>query len=217
MTSNLVTLNVMLTVIGREIHPFEVKVRLTDTVETFKEHLKNSLDITGRLTTKNGEHLDSLLQRSLKEVGILPNSTVVMTSFKSNIRLQHSHTITVHLKNYSDFKFKVRSATDVDELRHIVQDKLGMPIGEQVYMQHGKVLRRGIKVVSLCQHGRGKLILIWQPSPKPEPEPRRRALLRQAHSTYISHSHYCLLPYKSGIFVVKKCHDCTLMRILYEN
>lgn len=170
-TSNLVALNVRFSCVGLKTKPLKLKaqVRLTDTVEALKVHLKASHDISGSLKDEAGRRLDrhDQMKTCLQDLGTSRNSTVLMTSYKSYNRLQHSHPITIHVENYGDFTVKVRSVTDIDELRHIIQDKLGMPMEEQVYTQGGKVLRRNIKVVSRCghEHGRDMLTLIWQPRP----------------------------------------------------
>lgn len=169
-TSNLIPVKLNFSCVGATTKPsrFSVKVKPTDTVEWLKNHLKNSHDISGSLKDEAGRELDcpELIKSSLQDVGISRNSVVVMKSYKSYNRLQHSHPITIHVLSYGDFTVKVRSATNLDELRHIIQDKLGIPFEEQIYTQGGKGLRKDIKVVSRCGHARGrdKLTLKWQPA-----------------------------------------------------
>lgn len=125
------------------------------------KHLKASLDISGSLTTKSGQQFDEHMKstRTLQDVGIVDHPNVVMKSFKTYHRLQHTHPVTIYTKNNEKFTVKVRSVTDITELKHIVQDKLGIPMDEQLYSQNSRLLKKEIRVVSLCQHGRGKLML----------------------------------------------------------
>lgn len=160
------------------IPQFTVNVRLTDTVQAFKDHLQFSHNIAGLLKNEAGMQLDLScnMKTSLQALGLRSNSVVVVESFKQYNRLQYSYQITIHVKNHRDIKFKVRSATDIDELRHIVQDKVGMPIEEQVYAQgQSSGLKKDVRVASRFHHGKDKLTLIWQP--------RRRSQAGIFHNT----------------------------------
>lgn len=145
----------------------EVRVRPTDSVHALMKHLKASHDVSGSLTTKNGEQFDEHMKstRTLRDVGIAEHDVVVMKSFKTYHRLQHAHPVTIYMKNNEKFTVKVRSVTDISELKHIVQDKLLIPMDEQQYSQNVKLLKKEVRVVSLCQHGRGKLILTTKSDP----------------------------------------------------
>ena len=168
--SSLITVNVDFNCVGLKTKPsrLSVQVRPTDTIKWFKNHLKNSHDISGSLKDHAGTQLDRpwQMEMSLRDLGITHNSAVEMTSYKSYNRLQHSHPVTIYVESLGDLTIKVRSATDMEELRHIIQDKLGMLMEEQMYTQGGKgLIRRNMKVVSRCgcAYGRDKLTLKWQP------------------------------------------------------
>lgn len=145
----------------------EVRVRPTDSVHALLKHIKASHDVSGGLTTNHGEQFDKHTKstRTLQDVGIADHPVVVMKSLKTHRRQQHIHPVTIYRKSNENFTVDVRSVTDISELKHIVQDKLAIPMDEQQYSQKAKPLENDVRVVSLCRHGRGKLILTTKSDP----------------------------------------------------
>lgn len=131
---------------------FFIRVRLTDCIEDLMIHLKVSKGITGKLAHR-GESLQKLNPKmTLAEAGIIPNAILEMESYKAAKRFTHN--IPVKLPNSNVINVQVHSGTTIGDLKHKIQDEIGMPVEEQLLEYSGKILHHDKLSVEICGHKR---------------------------------------------------------------
>lgn len=112
-------------------------VRDNASVADFKEHLKQSFSVVGSLIFENNPLKDSA---TLEESGITSGSRINMRSFSPRKTLT-SHPIKIKIPDTTKpIVFQVLPQAHLSNLTHMLQDKCGMPVEEQVWYKKGKLL-----------------------------------------------------------------------------
>lgn len=136
---------------------FIVRVQLTDSYGDTLNHLKASKGVTGRLVMER----EPSKRMTLAEAGILPGAVLEMESFTPAKRF--SHNIPVKLPNGTEINVQVHSSSTIGDLKHKIQDEIGMLVEEQSLEYNGRRLNQDKVSVEICGHKKTPLILKWQP------------------------------------------------------
>jgi len=138
---------------------FTVRVQLTDCYEDFMNHLKASKGVTGRLVMER----EPSKKMTLAEVGIPPGAVLKVESFKAARRFDHK--VPVKLPNGTVINVPVHSSSTISDLKHMIQDEIGMPVEQQSLEHNDKHVNQDKKiVVEIVGHKTTPLILKWVPS-----------------------------------------------------
>ena len=137
---------------------FDVRFRLSDRIEDFMHHLKASKGLTGSLVT------DKKLNKrmTLAKAGIHPDDVVEMESYTPAKRL--SHNIPVKLPDGTVIFVQVHTSSTIGDLKHRIQDEIGMPAEEQTLEYSGRHLKHDKLSVDICGHKKTPLVVKWMPS-----------------------------------------------------
>lgn len=137
---------------------FEIRFRLSDRIEDFMNHLKASKGIIGKLVRKD-EVSDRM---TLAEAGILPGEVIEMESYTPPKRSTYS--IPVTLPDGREINIPVHSRSTVHDLKHKIQDEIGMHAEEQLLKWNGKQLKQDKLSVEICGYKKIPVVLERQPS-----------------------------------------------------
>ena len=153
------TLIICFTTIGlhKEETFFKVRVRNSSSIGDVKDHLKASIDIVGRFTSKNLNLSDKL---TLKEAGIITGTILEMESFRKPKRFTHK--IPVKVIGGKEINVQVHQGTTARDLKHKLQDETGMPVEEQILEYNGRPVNQRGTVVEICRHKKTPIILKWR-------------------------------------------------------
>ena len=135
---------------------FKTMARESTCIEDLMHHLKASNGITGKLVDKR---LSSKL--TLSEAGIVTNTVLEMESFTPAKRFTYN--IAVKLPDGVVINVHVHSGTTIAELKHKIQDEIGMPVEEQVLEYSGRPVKHERLTVEICGHKKTPFVLKWQP------------------------------------------------------
>ena len=125
-----------------------VKIPESSSIRDLKEHLKISKGITGKILMNERELSNSM---TLKELEIVTGTVLEMKSFTP--AKQYTHSIQVKRPNGAVMNVLVYSGTTTGGLKHILQDKIGMPVEEQVLeYDDGMIVQDKKRVVEICVH-----------------------------------------------------------------
>ena len=125
-----------------------VSIRQSNSIRDLKDHLKLSRGITGRILMNDRELSNS---KTLKELGIVTGTVLEMKSFTP--AKQYTHSILVKRVNGTVISLQVHSGTTTGGLKHILQDKIGMPVEDQVLEYDGlQIVQDKKRVVEICVH-----------------------------------------------------------------
>jgi len=137
---------------------FIVQVRLTDSYGDFLNHLKASKGVTGRLVTER----ELSKGMTLAEAGIRPGAVLEMESYTPAKRFDHK--IPVKLPNGTEINVQVHNKSTIGDLKHKIQDEIGMLVEEQSLEYNGRRLNQHKVAVDICGHKKTPPILKWVPS-----------------------------------------------------
>ena len=115
-------------------------------VRDFKEHLKLTKGITGRILM-NKKELN--INKMLKELGIGTGTVLVMKSYTKVKDFNHS--IGLKCLDGTVIIVQVHEGTTIKGLKHIILNEVGMPVEEQV-LEHGgtQIMQDKKLVVDIC-------------------------------------------------------------------
>ena len=113
-----------------------VKIQESCCIRDLKDHLKLSRGITGKILMNERELSNSM---TLKELEIVTGTVLEMKSFTP--AKQYTHSILVKRMNGTVISVQVHSGTTTGGLKHILQDKIGMPVEEQVLEFDGMIVQ----------------------------------------------------------------------------
>lgn len=136
---------------------FIVRIRLTDSYGDFLNHLKAGKGVTGRLVMDR----EPSNRMTLAEAGILPGGVVKMESYTPAKRFDHK--IPVKLPDGTEIDVLVHNKSTIGDLKHKIQDEIGMLVEEQSLEYNGRRLNQDKVSVEICGHRKTPLILKWQP------------------------------------------------------
>ena len=124
-----------------------VRIRQSSSIRDLKDHLKLSRGITGKILMNERELSNST---TLKELGIVTGTVLEMKSFTP--AKQYNHSIPVKRPNGAMMNVQVHSGTTTGGLKHIIQDKIGMPVEDQVLEYDDMIVQDKKRVVEMCVH-----------------------------------------------------------------
>ena len=104
-----------------------VRIPQSSCIRDLKDHLKLSKGITGRISVNEKELSNN---KTLNMLRIVSGTVLDMKSFTP--AKQYTHSILVKRVNGTVISVQVHSGTTTGGLKHILQDKIGMPVEEQV-------------------------------------------------------------------------------------
>jgi len=137
---------------------FIVRVRLTDYYEDFLNHLKASKGVTGRLVMETEPNK----RMTLAEVGIPPGAVLKVESYTPPRRFDHK--VSVKLPDGTVIDVQVNNKSTIGDLKHKIQDEIGMLVEEQSLEYNGRYLNEDKVAVEICGLEKTPLILKWVPS-----------------------------------------------------
>ena len=128
---------------------FTVRVRQSSCIGDFKYHLKASKDITvmQKKLFYAGKWLNDKM--TLVEAGITENTIVEMESFRPPRRFTNN--IAVKLPDGEVVNVRVHRSTTIEELKHKIQDEIGMPIEEQILELSGRRVEENKAVTEIYE------------------------------------------------------------------
>ena len=125
-----------------------VRIPQSCCIRDLKDHLKLSKGITGRISVNEKELSNN---KTLNVLGIVSGTVLDMKSFTP--AKQYTHSILVKRVNGTVISVQVHSGTTTGGLKHILQDKIGMPVEEQVLeYDDGMIVQDKKRVVEICVH-----------------------------------------------------------------
>ena len=145
-----------------------VRAKLTDTVAKTKHHITASVGLSGRLSYK-GVQLDQYAQDILRDHGVCEGSVLELTSFTPPKRIQHTVKVKVlgaasSLKNSDPLSLKVNHTSTLEELKHKIQDAVGIPVEDQLLKYKDKEVKSNMRTVELyTANGGGNLSVELKP------------------------------------------------------
>lgn len=132
----MINLFIKVAVVGiKKKSTFSVRVPKSSSIGDLMLHLKVSKGIAGSIAT-NKKLSDKM---TLAEAGIVTDTVVVVESYAPSKRL--THTIPVKLPNGVVINVQVHSGTTTEELKHKIQDVIGMPVEKQVLEYAGRPIK----------------------------------------------------------------------------
>lgn len=99
---------------------------------------------------------------TLAEVGILPGAVIEMESYTPVKRSRYNIPVTV--PDGREINIPVHSRSTVRDLKHKLQDEIGMHFEEQLLKLNGKQLKHDKLSVEICDYKKTPVVLEWQPS-----------------------------------------------------
>lgn len=137
---------------------FDIRIRLSDRIEDLMRHLKASKGITGRLIMER----ELSKRMTLAEAGIHPGTVIEIESY--NPAKRFSHNIPLKLPNGIVIFIQVHSSSTIGDLKHKIQDEIGMPAEDQTLEYSGRRLKQDKLSVDICGHKKTPLVVKWVPS-----------------------------------------------------
>lgn len=140
---------------------FTVKIKYTDTLRKIKSHITESLDIQGRVTYGD-LNCDDFPSKKLSDCTPKQEDKFVLTAERKRRELRELKHHAIQLKIAEEFltreeagtmEIKVARTTTIANLKHKLQDRLGVSIEEQSIYVHGqwKECQSSICVIQLPQ------------------------------------------------------------------
>ena len=126
----------------------KVRIPQSSSIRDLKDHLKLSKGIKG-MVLMNKEELSNSM--TLKDLGIVNGTVLEMKSYRQ--AKEYAHSIPVKCLNGAMMNVQVHSGTTTEELKHIIQNKIGMLVEEQVLEYDSLPIMQDKKlVVGMCVH-----------------------------------------------------------------
>ena len=132
-----------------------VRIRQSCCIRDLEDHLKLSRGITGKILMNERQLSNSM---TLKELGIVTGTVLEMKSFTP--AKQYTHSILVKRPNGAMMNVQVHSGTTTGGLKHILQDKIGMPVEQQVLEYDDMIVQDKKRVVELFGHKKNPIIVL---------------------------------------------------------
>lgn len=147
----------------REPQEYRVRARTSTTISEFIKHIAASHGVSadGRLFYR-GVCLSNPSDKhtTLEEHGVHDESLLELISYKAPKRLQHP--ILVSIPGGHKIQLRVLNTTTLQELKHKIQDEIGMPHDEQVLLHKGKPQKSTTRTVEFYTLGKEGITLKWQ-------------------------------------------------------
>ena len=124
-----------------------IRIPQSSCIRDLKDHLKLSKGITGKVLMNKKELSNNM---TLKELGIVTGIVLEMKSYTP--AKPYTHSIPVKRVNGTVISVQVHSGTTTGGLKHIIQDKIGMPVEEQVLEYDDMIVQDKKRVVEICVH-----------------------------------------------------------------
>ena len=155
----MVTFIIKFTSIGvKKKMTFKTKARESSSIGDLLHHLKASKGITGKL-------IDKMLhsRMTLAEAGVITNTVLEMESFRPAKRFTHNIAVKLPHPDGTVINVQVHQTTTIRELKHKIQDEIGMPVEEQLLEYCGRRVKQEKLTVEICGHKKTPFVLKWQP------------------------------------------------------
>ena len=147
----------------REPQEYQVRAKTSTTIYAFMKHIAASHGVSadGKLFYL-GVCLSNTGDRhtTLEEHGVHDESLMELVSYKAPKRLQHP--ILVSIPGGHKIQLRVLNTTTLQELKHKIQDEIGMPYEEQILLHKGRPQKSTTRTVELYTLGKEGLTLKWQ-------------------------------------------------------
>ena len=128
----------------------KVRIPQSSSIRDLKDHLKLSKGIKGKVLMNKKELHNSM---TLKELGIVAGTILEVKSCTQ--AKEYTHSIPVKRFNGAMMNVQVHSGTTTGGLKHIIQDRIGMLVEEQVLEHDGLPIMQDKKlVVGICVHNK---------------------------------------------------------------
>lgn len=152
----LITVFINFTAVGiKKKLTFKVQVQQSSCIRDFMRHLKASKGITGKIV---GRELSE--STTLAEAGIVTTTVLGMEGFTTPKRF--THRVPVKLPDGVVINVHVHSGTTIGDLKHKIQDEIGMPVEEQALRYHGRQIKQDELSIEICVHKKTPFVLKWQ-------------------------------------------------------
>jgi len=147
----------------RETQEYQVRATVATTISEFMQHIAASHGVSpnGNLFYR-GVCLSNASDKhaTLEEHGVHDESLMELISYKAPKRLQHP--VLVSIPGGHKIQLRVLNTTTLQELKHKIQDEIGMLHDEQILLHKGKPQKSTARTVELYTLGKEGLTLKWQ-------------------------------------------------------
>ena len=149
---------------GSRPQPHEVMVKQSGTIAKLISHVKASKGLTTDTLSFSfrGLPLDRHTDRTLSDCNVKGGSIIDLRSY---VLPKRTKDLTVQINVYqihNPLKLAVLSSTTVEQLMHMIQDEIGMPVAEQLLLHQGKPVRNRQQQLVEQYHIKGPFALQWQ-------------------------------------------------------
>ena len=140
----MINLCIKVTFVGmKKKSTFWLRVSESSNIRDLMDHLKASKGISGKLIGKRLSY-----RMTLAEAGIVADSTVMMESFTPPKRFTRATQVKVKLPSGEVISVQIHKGTTIAELKHKIQDVIGIPAEKQVLEYASRPVRLVNKLVT---------------------------------------------------------------------
>ena len=157
--TDMITLVIKFVNIGKKFATFRVRIRQSSCIRDLKDHLKASRGIIGKLKKGNKELSDGM---TLAEAGITSGMVFRMESHTP--AKQFDYNISVKSPNGAVINIQVNHRTMIEDLKHKIQDEIGMPVEQQILEYNGRSVNQSrAPVLEICGYKKTPIVVKWKP------------------------------------------------------
>ena len=150
----MINLSIKVTFVGiKKKSTVKLNVPKSSNIRDLLFHLKASKGIAGRLMIPDKRLND---KTTLAEAGIIAGAVILMESYTPSKRFTHN--IPVKLPGDAVINVHVHSGTTVEELKHKIQDVIGIPV-EKLDLECAGKLVKPHNVIDVCGHKKTPIVL----------------------------------------------------------